>query len=121
MAKNVVREAGAPVHGTVLNGAAAKLSGQLVPWPITQAALSPVALLLKDAAISEDNVPAMLGGVTVRYAALTTDVAPRGTVCYFDHTNDRIVATAGTLNRAGRYATPKANGEVLCDFILNCP
>jgi hypothetical protein len=121
MAKNIVRQAGTPVHIPVTNGGTAKLSGKLIPYPPTALAGGPVALLLLDAAIDQDNVAGSIGGDVVSYACLSTDTGDRGTPVYFDLGNDRITTTASTHNRAGRLATPKLTGETTCEFIINCP
>src|SRR6188474_2139446 len=104
MAKNVVRECGKPRHGTTKNIASAKLSGDLISFPLTPGFNVPVALLVKDAATSEDGVPCILGGVVVRYAALSTDTADPGTILYFDIANNRLTTDTGTSsnNKAGR-------------------
>lgn len=119
MAKNVVREFGAPVYGTTKNIASAKLSGDLIAFPLTPGSAAPVALLTKDAGSSEDNVPCLLGGVVVRYTALNTDTADPGTVLYFDIGNNRLTTTASTHQKAGRAAKTKINGDTTADVYLN--
>jgi predicted RecA/RadA family phage recombinase len=119
MAKNVVREFGAPVYGTTKNIASAKLSGDLISFPLTAGAGVPVALLTADAASSADGVSCLLGGVVVRYAALSTDTADPGTVLYFDSGNNRLTTTASTHNKAGRAAKTKLSGDTTADVYLN--
>jgi hypothetical protein len=123
MAKNVVREAGAPAYGTTKNIASAKLSGDLISFPLTAGFNVPVALLTADAASSEDNVECILGGVVVRYAALSTDTADPGTILFFDVTNNRLTTDSGTSthNKAGRAAKTKLNGDTTADVYLNMP
>jgi predicted RecA/RadA family phage recombinase len=121
MAKNVVRDAGAPLYGTCKNIASAKLSGDIIVFPPTAAALSPVALLTADAASSADGVSCLLGGVVVRYAALSTDTASPGDLLYFDVSNNRLTTTAATHNLAGRCAKTKASGDTTADVYLNMP
>jgi hypothetical protein len=119
MAKNVVRDAGSPIAGTTKNIASAKTSGSLISFPpATPGANVAVALLLKDAASGEDNVPCMLGGVVVRYAALSTDVAEPGTKLYFDIANNRLTVTATSNNYAGRCAKSKISGDTTADVYL---
>lgn len=121
MAKNVVREAGAPQYGTTKNIASAKTAGSLIAFPLTAGSGNPVALLLSDAGTSEDGVACLLGGVVVRYAALSTDTADPGAVLYFDIGNNRLTTTASTHQRAGRAAKTKINGDTTADVYLNMP
>jgi hypothetical protein len=122
MAKNVVRNFGEPQHGTTKNVASAKTSGTLIPFPLTQAAGNPVALLTKDAATSEDGVPCLLGGVVVEYACLSTDVGDPGAQMYYDNSGtNRLTTTASTHNKAGRLAKTKLNGETTAQVNLNQP
>ncbi len=121
MAKNSIRDAGMPAYTITKNVASSKASGKLVPFPLTPAFNAPVALLTRDATTSEDNVPCIIGGVVVRYAALSTDTADPGTVLYFDVSNDRLTTDSGTSsnNRAGRAAKTKINGDTTADVYLN--
>lgn len=123
MAKNVVRDAGYPIYGTTKNIAAAKLSGDLVSFAsdAPNVNTSSVALLTADAASGADGVPCILGGVVVRYTAVTADTAVPGTKLYFDTTNNRLTTTATAMNYAGRAAKTKINGDTTADVYLNMP
>lgn len=121
MAKNVIRDAGTPIYGTTKNIASAKVSGDLIAFPLTAATAAPVALLTADAATSADGVSCILGGVVVRYTALSTDTADPGVVLYFDIGNNRLTTTASTHQRAGRAAKSKINGDTTADLYLNMP
>jgi hypothetical protein len=123
MAKNVVRDAGFPIYGTTKNIASAKVSGALIPFPsdAPDVNTSGVALLTADAASGADGVPCILGGVVVRYAALSTDTAVPGTKLYFDGGNDRLTTLATTNEYAGRAAKTKINGDTTADVYLNMP
>jgi uncharacterized protein DUF2190 len=119
MAKNVISDFGTPKQGKCKNIASAKLSGDLIVFPPTAGTGLSVALLSKDAASGEADVPCFLGNVVVRYTALTTDVAEVGTAVYFVVASNRIEVTAGTNNYAGKLSKAKANGETVCEFYLN--
>lgn len=113
-AQRVIREAGAPIYGTVKNVAAVKVAGDII-----LAATGLVALLTKDAASGEDGVPAILGGVVIRYAALSTDTGATLDKIYWDNTNSRFTVTATANTYAGRLAKAKASGETTMDIYLN--
>jgi hypothetical protein len=123
MAKNVVRNAGSPQYATTKNVGSAKLSGALISFPLTAGFNVPVALLTRDAGTSEDGVSCILGGVVVRYAALSTDTADPGTILFFDIANNRLTTDSGTSthNKAGRAAKSKINGDTTADLYLNMP
>ena len=74
-----------------------------------------------DAASGADAISCILGGVVVRYAALSTDTAEPGAKLYFDIGNDRLTVTAGTNNYAGRAAKTKLNGDTTADVYLGMP
>ena len=113
MAKNIVKDAGAPIYGLVKNVAAAKLSGD----PIL-AATGMIAILTKDAASGEDGVPAILGGVVARLACLSTDTPATGDKLYWDNTNSRLTTTSTSNTYAGRAAATKASGATTADIYL---
>jgi len=113
-ALKVIAEFGAPWYGKVKNVAAVKLAGDII-----LAATGIVALLTKDAASAEDNVPAILGGVVLRYATLSTDTGGIGDKMYWDNTNSRFTTTSTSNTYAGRLAKAKASGETTADIYLN--
>jgi|SRR5688572_11090583 len=122
MANNVWRELGEGTaqHTKTKNIAAAKVSGQLISFPaVAQANANKVALLTKDAASGEDDVPCLIGGVIVRYACVTTDTTVPGTTLYFDLPNDRLTTTATGFDTAGRAAATKGSGPAFVELILN--
>lgn len=120
MAKNIKRDEGAVVY-TTKNGASAKVSGQLVPWPLTQAAGNPVALLREDAAANQDGVTCYLADVVFEYTCVAADTGDPGAQLYFDAGNDRLTTTASTHNKAGRLAESKLNGPTTALCHLNAP
>ncbi len=121
MPKNVVRDCGAPVYATTKNIASAKLSGDLISFPLTAGAGVPVALLTQDAGTSADGVSCIIGGVIVRYTCVTADTADPGAKLYFDVGNNRLTTTAGSNNLAGRCAKTKGGSDTTADVILNMP
>ena len=124
MPHNLWRELGehTVLYTKTKNIAAAKLSGQLVSFPaVAQANGNGVALLTKDAASGEDDVPCIIGGAIVTYACVTTDTTVPGTVLYFDLPNDRLTTTATGFDRAGRAGATKASGPATVQLIINAP
>jgi hypothetical protein len=107
------------MYGTTKNIGSAKLSGDLIAFPLTPGTAGPVALLTQDAGTSQDGVSCILGNVVVRYAALSTDTADPGTILYFDIGNNRLTTTASTHQKAGRAAKTKINGDTTADVYLN--